>query len=134
MLLPRAQYDLVQFHFHTPSEHAFNGVRDDMEVHLVHRRRGGSDLAVLGVMLSAKKQSRENKALGMALDYAPQYSFEEETIKNMDPNILLPPGGVEKTGIIRYQGSLTTPPCRCAARPIEPNMAQDACRHLHLMI
>ena len=29
--------ELVQWHFHTPSEHAFDGVRKSMEVHLVHR-------------------------------------------------------------------------------------------------
>ena len=28
---------LPQYHFHTPSEHALNGKRFAMEVHLVHR-------------------------------------------------------------------------------------------------
>lgn len=31
------QLELLQFHFHTPSEHAFSGNRYPMEVHLVHK-------------------------------------------------------------------------------------------------
>ena len=31
--------ELLQFHFHTPSEHAVNGKRYAMEAHLVHRNR-----------------------------------------------------------------------------------------------
>ena len=29
--------ELVQWHFHSPSEHAFDGGRKAMEVHLVHK-------------------------------------------------------------------------------------------------
>jgi len=32
-------YDLLQYHFHTPSEHALDGKRFSMEVHLVHKNR-----------------------------------------------------------------------------------------------
>jgi carbonic anhydrase len=32
-----AELELLQYHFHTPSEHAFDGERTAMEVHLVHR-------------------------------------------------------------------------------------------------
>jgi len=32
------ELNLVQFHFHTPSEHAFDGLRFPMEAHLVHRK------------------------------------------------------------------------------------------------
>lgn len=31
------EFNLVQFHFHAPSEHAFDGIRFPMEAHLVHR-------------------------------------------------------------------------------------------------
>lgn len=43
--------ELLQFHFHTPSEHTYKGKHTSMEVHLVHRDiTGGRDngLAVLG--------------------------------------------------------------------------------------
>ena len=29
-------YELVQYHFHTPSEHAVNGLLADVEAHFVH--------------------------------------------------------------------------------------------------
>ena len=32
-------YDLLQYHFHTPSEHALDNKRFSMEVHLVHKNR-----------------------------------------------------------------------------------------------
>ena len=39
ILVGGKELDLVQWHFHTPSEHAFDGVRKSMEVHLVHKDR-----------------------------------------------------------------------------------------------
>lgn len=30
-------YELLQFHFHTPSEHTFDGKHYPMEAHLVHK-------------------------------------------------------------------------------------------------
>lgn len=33
------QLELLQYHFHTPSEHAFDGQRSAMEAHLVHRNK-----------------------------------------------------------------------------------------------
>jgi carbonic anhydrase len=32
-------FDLIQFHFHSPSEHAIDGERFDMEAHMVHSKR-----------------------------------------------------------------------------------------------
>lgn len=34
-------YDLLQFHFHTPSEHRFNGDRRVLETHFVGKKRNG---------------------------------------------------------------------------------------------
>ena len=31
------EYRLLQWHFHAPSEHAFGGNRDAMELHIVHK-------------------------------------------------------------------------------------------------
>lgn len=33
------EMDLVQWHFHTPSEHTFDGQKKSMEAHLVHKDR-----------------------------------------------------------------------------------------------
>lgn len=45
-------YKLLQYHFHTPSEEAINGVHYDANVHLVHQDSKGR-LAVIGVNFKA---------------------------------------------------------------------------------
>ncbi|MFC5099631.1 carbonic anhydrase family protein [Kibdelosporangium philippinense] len=42
MTLAGTRYDLVQFHFHTPSEHKFEGRHAPLEMHLVHSSAAGS--------------------------------------------------------------------------------------------
>ncbi len=37
LVVDNKEYKLAQFHFHTPSEHQFNGQNFDMELHLVHK-------------------------------------------------------------------------------------------------
>src|SRR5579859_3767318 len=44
------QYNLVQFHFHHPSEHTIDGQSFAMELHFVHSNASG-DLAVVAVMI-----------------------------------------------------------------------------------
>lgn len=44
-----AELELLQFHFHTPSEHAFDGERAAMEAHLVHRNTVTGEGVVLGM-------------------------------------------------------------------------------------
>ena len=44
------EYKLAQFHFHTPSEHQFNGQNFDMGLILVHKS-ASNELAVIGLMI-----------------------------------------------------------------------------------
>ncbi|KAG0288704.1 hypothetical protein BGZ96_007545 [Linnemannia gamsii] len=52
-------FNLVQFHFHTPSEHRINGHHADAELHLVHRSPIDQSLAVVGVLLKAQAKKRQ---------------------------------------------------------------------------
>jgi carbonic anhydrase len=63
--------ELLQFHFHTPSEHMLNGKRFAMEAHLVHREVGTDELTVLGIMMQRGKNAKSNPCLRKALDLAP---------------------------------------------------------------
>lgn len=106
---------LLQWHFHTPSEHAFDGNREAMEIHLVHRDINSGELAVLGVLLK-RGASNTFKALQLALEHAP--SRPGQPLKVAEPlnlNSVLGaafPGEVENVGsCAHYIGSLTTPPC-----------------------
>ena len=105
-------YALLQVHFHTPSEHAFDDGRTAMEAHLVHRNIATGGLAVVGVLLRASWA--ENPFLGAALELAPGYGGSPFKVDAaiFDPNELLP-NGLHLGGqtLVHYGGSLTTPPC-----------------------
>ncbi len=98
-------YELLQFHFHHPSEHKVEGVALPMELHLVHKNQKGA-LAVIGVFL---KQGEANPALQKIWQSMPMKESREKTISNVNINAsdLLP----EDRDYYRYFGSLTTPPC-----------------------
>ena len=98
------RYDLLQFHFHHPSEHTVDGVAAPMEVHFVHRDPNTGNLAVVGVMLV---EGEANAALAPVFDNLTTASSEAAPISNIDLNSLLPAGRSFTT----YNGSLTTPPC-----------------------
>jgi len=104
IILDGVEYKLTQFHFHTPSEHQFNGKNFDMELHLVHKDAEGH-IVVLGMMI---KEGQKNIGLSTIWAHLPK----EETTQDVqvqepiDLLQLLPKN--QKT--FRYTGSLTTPP------------------------
>ena len=63
-MLGDVPYELLQFHYHAPSEHALNGRHYAMEVDLVHRNADGN-IAIVGVFL---KKGTHNKVLQNVLD------------------------------------------------------------------
>ncbi|RST75262.1 carbonic anhydrase family protein [Siminovitchia acidinfaciens] len=99
------EYKLAQFHFHTPSEHQFNGQQMDMELHLVHQDANG-ELAVLGLLIQAGKKNEQLASIWSRLPKSETKSdiaIEEP----VDLQALLPSNQTS----FYYNGSLTTPPC-----------------------
>lgn len=99
------QYQLKQFHFHTPSEHTLNGKHAPMEIHLVHQSDDNS-LAVIGVMV---QEGKMNTNFDNLIKHLPNAVGEKLTHDSVDIDIAV---HVPKNLFAyHYIGSLTTPPC-----------------------
>jgi carbonic anhydrase len=100
-------FELVQFHFHTDSEHAVNGRKSPMELHLVHRNALGN-LAVVGVLLEVGP--RPNPLIEEIFANAPIKAGATVSVEGRSLNALelLPRNAAS---FWTYSGSLTTPPC-----------------------
>ncbi len=100
------RYELVQFHFHKPSEEKINGRSADMVAHLVHKNAGGN-LAVVAVLL---KTGRSNKLVETLWKNLPPEKETETLVEGVQINAadLLP---AKRAAYYTFSGSLTTPPC-----------------------
>jgi carbonic anhydrase len=103
IVLEGRRFNLLQFHFHHPSEHTLVGQSYPLEVHFVHQAAEG-DLAVLGVMFTAGAASSELKPIW---DNAPPVGQTNKPGLFIDIAAMLP----AQRQYFRYAGSLTTPPC-----------------------
>lgn len=99
------RYELLQFHFHTPSEESFDGKRRAMVAHFVHRAGNGS----LGVIAALIQPGKANPAFESVLAHLPQRAGETLTVEGLEVDLaaLLP----ASRRYFDFQGSLTTPPC-----------------------
>ncbi|CAM9416917.1 unnamed protein product [Chrysoparadoxa australica] len=103
-------YDLVQFHFHSQSEHEIDGELADLEIHMVHRSdQKFLDLMVLAVRFNVDPEAPHRSNTELA-KYWDNFVGDRVRITNefrSNPYLILP----ENPRINYYQGSLTTPPC-----------------------
>ena len=115
-------FGLLQFHFHSPSEHAVDGGHFPLEMHLVHRNTEGS-LAVVGVFF---EDGAGNAPLEPVWAVMPHTTEDQGVVTDFDLEALLP----ASRGMFRYSGSLTTPPCSEGVRwmlmqtPVQASQAQ----------
>ncbi|RFP11967.1 MULTISPECIES: carbonic anhydrase [unclassified Duganella] len=97
-------YELIQFHFHRPSEERINGKGYEMVVHLVHKD-GEGKLAVLALLLERGKPQPVIQTVWNNLPLEKLETLAPSTV--LDPMDLLP----ARRDYFTFMGSLTTPPC-----------------------
>ena len=98
------RYELLQFHFHRPSEERVNGRQFEMVAHLVHKDVDGK-LAVVAVLMDQGKQHPMVQLVWNSLPL--EKGYEQYAPVMMDVSLMLP----EDRQYFTYMGSLTTPPC-----------------------
>lgn len=98
------RYELVQFHFHRPSEERVNGRQYDMVVHLVHKDLDGR-LAVVAVLIERGGAHPVVQQVWNSLPLEKNDTMVGPAPLN--PALLLP----QDKRYYTYMGSLTTPPC-----------------------
>jgi carbonic anhydrase len=134
-------YQLVQYHFHTPSEHRINGRRADVEGHFVHQNSQG-DIVVVGIFF--RRDAHPNPLLDKILLSAPVTAGDEVTVGEANPAELFPGFGREAErelaveSFYTYDGSLTTPGCTEGVRWFVladgGGVSQAAVRRFHFVI
>ncbi len=98
------RYELLQFHFHRPSEERINGRQYPMVAHLVHKDAEGK-LAVVAILMD---QGVAHPMVQLVWNSLPlEKGMEQRSPVMMDMNLMLPTERLYYT----YMGSLTTPPC-----------------------
>ncbi|MDY6855480.1 MAG: carbonic anhydrase family protein [Thermodesulfobacteriota bacterium] len=117
-------YNLIQIHWHTPSENTIEGKSFPMEAHFVHADKNGN-LAVIGIMYT---KGNKNSAISGVWDNMP--SKRNATSKDSRVTIsamnMLP----ADKDYYYFNGSLTTPPCSEGVRwmvmknPVEASIEQ----------
>lgn len=104
IVVDEREYDLIEVHPHTPSEHTIDGEGFPMEMHLVHRAASGQ-LAVVGILFRA---GEAHPAVSHFIDAVPIHPGDSYFLSEHFNAADLLPSGNSHYG---YDGSLTTPPC-----------------------
>ncbi|WP_373020580.1 carbonic anhydrase [Thiomicrorhabdus sp.] len=105
MTVEGIKFDLLQVHFHTPSENNLQGFSYPMEAHFVHKSADGQ-LAVVAVLI---REGAADSFIQKIVDSMPVHPEAAHAVKGVSLSAMdyLP----ADKAYYRFDGSLTTPPC-----------------------
>jgi carbonic anhydrase len=102
------RFELLQYHFHTPSEHTLDGTTFPMEQHFVHRSPAGKLLVVALFLVAGGHRTPQDEVLATLPDECGEpVSLTDVGLRGSLPHDL--------TGY-HYAGSLTTSPYTAGVR------------------
>ena len=105
LITQRDEYQLLQFHFHTPSEHTIGGRSFPMEAHFVHQSPTGN----FAVVSALYEEGTANENLARLIAHFPTAKGDAQH----NPEVVLDLAAhlPKDHSVFNYLGSFTTPPC-----------------------
>ncbi|VVB01733.1 unnamed protein product [Arabis nemorensis] len=100
------EYQLLQLHWHAPSEHTINGRRFALELHMVHESINGT-MAVLTILYKIGRPDSFLRLMENKLGAITDQNEREKNVGIIDPQKI----DIGSRKYYRYIGSLTIPPC-----------------------
>lgn len=99
------KFTLKQFHFHAPSENTINGKNYPLETHFVHLSEKGEIAVIAMLYVPGKADPTLAKILPtIPMKAGDSVKLDSHSLKSLEMEDKL-------NNYIRYNGSLTTPPC-----------------------
>ncbi|XP_011622195.1 alpha carbonic anhydrase 4 [Amborella trichopoda] len=110
ILLDNKCYQLSGCHWHSPSEHTFDGHRSPLELHMVHKSSDNQRIVVVGVTYEI---GEPDIVLERLMEYIKSLGLDKCVgVGELNPRDVLFGQFLEyRPAYYRYNGSLTTPPC-----------------------
>jgi carbonic anhydrase len=138
VIVEGVRYNLLEFHFHQPSEHTLNGNRSPMEVHFVHLRADTQDsrtpdpgftdcrlidrpALAIGAFIAPGNADPELQKIFASPVLPVDNTSPPLTVVNVNLRKLLPDGQASW----RYLGGLTTPSKTCNAATLVFQLSSD---------
>ncbi|KAJ6608841.1 alpha carbonic anhydrase [Mycena sp. CBHHK59/15] len=105
------EFELKQFHLHTPSEHRINDEYFPLEMHMVHEGKDGS-IAVVAIPFQLTEDGSTTELLTSVIENLSNVTKPGTATKTgrLDFEPLVE--AIETRPHFLYSGSLTTPPCK----------------------
>ncbi|XP_026416344.1 alpha carbonic anhydrase 1, chloroplastic-like [Papaver somniferum] len=100
------KHNLLQTHWHSPSEHTIDGIRYDVELHLVHKSDDNTTLLVISILYRLGKLDPFVSQL-----HKMDKKLRIWTVRKVPINLVKTEELKRTIPYYRYLGSLTAPPC-----------------------
>ncbi|KAH8593660.1 alpha carbonic anhydrase [Bisporella sp. PMI_857] len=104
------EFELKQFHFHSPSEHTVDGEYFPLEMHMVHEAADGA-IAVIAAHFQLSEGGETTELISTIFNKIGEIS-NPGTVTEVGPLAFGPVvAAIQGQNLHQYTGSLTTPPC-----------------------